>query len=224
MPKHSTSAGFSLLELLIVVAILSIVMGAAFSLMNRSQESFDRNQLHAEAHQNADFAVTRVTELVRGAGANPEGFLASAIQAVTNRETDTSAPSTSLIRVRADLDGDMALTSRVDPAANADAKYYILSSEDVTIKFLEEGDPSRNIPPNTLVLIDNTPDVAGGPAIRGIPFLLAQHIDDFSAEISADGTTVLLTITAGPSTPIDRTDPRWVTFTRVMEIRLRNRF
>jgi prepilin-type N-terminal cleavage/methylation domain-containing protein len=221
--SSTAESGFSLLELVVVVAVLTIVMGAAFSLMNRSQQSFDQNQLLAEAHQNADFAVIRVTELIRGAGANPEGFLSGGIQAVTNLEAGSSTANTSLIRVRADLDGDEQLLSRVDPDSNASAKYYILSSEDITIKFLPDGDAQNNIPRNTLAFVDNTPD-SGGAAIQGKPFILAQHISDFEAVISADGTTVTLTVTAGPSTPIAEEDPRWVTFTRVMQVRLRNRF
>jgi prepilin-type N-terminal cleavage/methylation domain-containing protein len=220
--KAESSAGFSLLEVVVVTAILTIIMGAAFELMNRSQASFDRNQLLAEAHQNADFAIVRVTELVRGAGASPNGATAGSVQGVSNKETDASADNTELIRIRSDLDGDTAFDDRVDSTTTTDAKYYILSSEDITVKFFKDGDATHDIPANTLALVDNTPDT-GGSAIQGVPFVLAEHINDFKAEISGDGASVTLTIEAGPSSITDPTDPRWVTFTRVMQVRLRNR-
>lgn len=223
LANDSRQSGFSLLELVVVVGILTIIMGAAFELMNRSQTSFDRNQILAEAHQNADFAVTRVTELIRGAGANPEGAIAGALNGITNTETEGGAASPQVVRVRSDLDGDKAVTSRVSAEDDESAQYYILSSEDVTIKYLPDGDAENDIPGHSIVLIDNTPDEEGGPAIQGVPYVLAQHITAFSAAISGDGASVTLTIEAGPSSIIDETDPRWVTFERVMQVRLRNR-
>ena len=42
--KHSSAdSGFSLIELLIAVGILTIIMGAAFQLMVKSQTNFDAN-------------------------------------------------------------------------------------------------------------------------------------------------------------------------------------
>src|SRR5262245_4848397 len=105
--------GFSLLELVITVAILTIVMGAAFQLVADSQASFDRNQLLAEAHQNADFAVLRVTELLRGAGTNPNGTTAiTPTTFLTNRDVNNTT-STHQLRILSDLDGDKQLISRV---------------------------------------------------------------------------------------------------------------
>jgi prepilin-type N-terminal cleavage/methylation domain-containing protein len=211
--------GFSLLELVVVVAVLSIVMGAAFQLMNRSQSSFDRNQMLAEAHQNAEFAVTRVTELIRGAGANPENVSTiNAIAGAVNREVGASTDSYSVIRLRSDLNGDRDVADRVDPSVVTAAEYFLLSSEDVTLKHLPNGDTSRGIEPRTIVLIDNTPGDN-----QGVPFVLAEHIVSFDCRVNTAQNQVTLELVAGPNRNIDSSDPRWATFTRRMQIRMRNR-
>jgi prepilin-type N-terminal cleavage/methylation domain-containing protein len=224
MTKHQTAppsdSGFSLIELVVVVAILTIVMGAAFKLMTSSQVDFDRNEYLAEAHENADFAILRVTELVRGAGANPNGLsVVNNIPFISNREVGSSTDDPHVIRILSDLDGDRLLTSRV---AGSGSDYYILSSEDVTIKFYQTQTTvgSVTIPANSLCIIDNTP---GTSPAQGVPIVLASNVTDFNCTVPTDPREVSVTVTGGPSRPVATNDPRYVTFTRTMQIRLRNR-
>lgn len=212
-------AGFSLLELVVAVGVLTVILGVAFSLMSSSQVSFDRNQLLAEAHQNTDFAVTRVTEILRGAGANPEGASTiNSIRFITNQATDTSPADPTLVRIRSDLDGDGLLTGHVDPSINTEAAYYIIVSEDVTLQFYLN--PTTiggvDIPGRCITMTDNNASPAQ-------PIVLAENIVGFSCPVVANPREVTLTIVGGPSRPLLTTDPRYVTFTRVMQIRLRNR-
>jgi prepilin-type N-terminal cleavage/methylation domain-containing protein len=218
--RRRTESGFSLLELVVVVAILTIVTGAAFGLMTSSQESFDRNELMAEAHENADFAVLRVTELLRGAGANPNGISSiNSLSFVSNKEANSNSNSNRVVRVLSDLNCDGATNARV---SSSGSNYYILSSEDVTLKFYPDDTTVSGVavPGHTLCMIDNT---AGTNPAQGVPVVLASNIIDFSCQVPADPRVLTVTITAGPTKSVLTSDPRYVTFTRVAQIRLRNR-
>jgi len=216
--NHSSAdAGFSLLELVVVVGVLTIVMGAAFTLMARSQESFDRNQTMAEAHQNADFAVVRVAEILRGAGSNPTGnSTVNSLPFVSNLEVGSTTVNTSVVRVRSDLDCNGATASRVSGFGDS---YYIVTSEDVTIKFYATATTvgSTSVPANSLCIIDNT---AGTDS--GVPIVLASNITAFQCTVPTDKRKLEVSITGGPSKAMPTTDPRYVTFTRTKQIRMRN--
>jgi prepilin-type N-terminal cleavage/methylation domain-containing protein len=211
--------GFSLLELVVVVSILTIIMGAAFQLMSQSQISYDRNQLLAEAHQNADFATIRIAELIRGSGSNPNGLSTiNGLYFIRNKQDDADALDTSIVRMQSDFDGDTEVTHR---AGGAGAEYYLLASEDVTLRFFPEETTfgGVTVPRRTVCMIDNT---AGDN--QGVPIVLAEHIVAFTCEVTPPiPEQVTLTITAGPSKFVEATDPRYITFTRTMQIRLRNR-
>jgi len=219
---RSTSAheaGFSLIELVVAVGILTIVMGAAFELMAHSQENFDRNELLAEAHQNADFAVVRVTEMVRGAGANPSATsTVNNIPFVSNTDANSQTDD-NRIRLLANYNGDQDYDDQVGDV-NQGALYFILTSEDVTLRFFP--DPTTvngvDIPGGTICMIDNTSTADHTPVV------LASHIVNVNFHVpTANPTSIALVITGGPSKNVLPTDPRYTTFTRTMQIRLRNR-
>jgi prepilin-type N-terminal cleavage/methylation domain-containing protein len=223
-PHSNRQSGFSLLELIIVVAILTIVTGAAFQLMSGTQASFDRNQLLAEAHQNADFAVLRVTELLRGSGTNPYGLSTiNNYKFLLYKEVGSTTNDNRVLRLLSDLNCDNATDARVTASGS---NYYILSSEDVTLKYYPDDTTvgSVTIPARSLCMIDNTPDPVGSTSPnQGVPIVLASNIAGFSSTLSADGKEITVSITAGPSRPIPVTDPRYVSFTRTAQIKLRNR-
>ena len=214
-------AGFSLLELVISVAILTIVMGAAFQLMANSQQAFDRNELLAEAHQNADFAVVRVAEMVRGAGVNPSNVSTiNNIPFVSNKETPTSTADPKLIRLLSNYNGDLDYDDQVTDVSLG-ATYYILTSEDVTLKFYAQDTDVGNgvtVPGHSICFIDNT------SSANHTPVVLASNIVDVDFTVpTANPLQMTISITGGPSKNVSPTDPRYITFTRTMQIRLRNR-
>ena len=220
MKQTTQESGFSLFELVVTVAILTVVMGAAFNLMTRSQVSYDANQIQAEAHANADFAVNRVTEIIRGAGSNPTNLTTvNWIDFLTN-------PDSSSVRVKSDLNGDGDVTDRVDAVSAATTtQYHIISSEDVTLRYYptETVVSGVTIPARTICMIDNTP-VPGTTASYDLaPIVIAQNILSFSCPAGSNPREVTLSITAGPSRAISTSDPRYRSYATSARIRLRNR-
>lgn len=218
-PRPADESGFSLIELVVVVGILTIIMGAAFQLMSQSQISYDRNQLLAEAHQNADFATIRIAEIIRGSGANPNSKISiNGLYFIRNKQNDGDAINTSIVRLQSDLDGDTFVTDR---AGGAGSEYFLLASEDVTLRFFENQTTvgGVTVPPGTICMIDNTAGTG-----QGVPIVLAEHIVAFNCPVTPPiPEQVTLTITAGPSKAVPASDPRYITFTRTMQVRLRNR-
>jgi prepilin-type N-terminal cleavage/methylation domain-containing protein len=217
---RTSQNGFSLLELVVAVGVLTIVMGAAFQLMARSQTSFDRNQFSAEAHQNADFAVNRVTEIIRGTGSNPhnDAYINSLVTiANVSGVYSGQASAEQAVRLRADLDGDKQTDDFVDSSVSG-AGFFILSSEDLILLYVEDDANfySTDVPGGTIVMIDNNRTPLK-------PVVIAENIAGFSCPVTGDPSQVTLTITAGPTHNVAPNDPRYVTFTRTMQIRLRNR-
>ena len=74
-------AGFSLAELLVVVAILGLVMGGAFTLLAASQQSYAFGAARVEAQQAARVGLERMVRELREAGYDPTGAGFAAIEA-----------------------------------------------------------------------------------------------------------------------------------------------
>jgi prepilin-type N-terminal cleavage/methylation domain-containing protein len=228
MRRASSQSGFSLVELIVSMAVLLIVMAAAFNILDRCLTSFDTNQILSEAHANSDFAVIRITEILRGAGANPgaltsvsTGYLTS-----TSQTVGTTTYTNSIITLKSDLNGNGVLTDRV---AASGSLSFIISSEDLELRFVPPGGATIygvTVPGNTIVQIDNTPNPAGQTGYH-IPVVLAQNITGFSCQLFPTGTAnpkeALLSITAGPSRTMLPTNPRYRTFTTSVRVKLRNR-
>jgi prepilin-type N-terminal cleavage/methylation domain-containing protein len=212
-------SGFSLLELVVSVAVMTVVMGTAFLLMTRSQVSFDANQIQAEAHENAAFGLNRVSEIVRGAGSNPSNIATvNALNFLTN-------PDASSVRVKSDLNGDGDVTDRIEAGGGASSQYFIIASEDVTLRYYPT-DTTVNgtlIPGRTICMIDNTPLTGTTGSYDLTPIVIVQNVLDFSCPVGANPREIMLTITAGPSRPMSQSDPRYRSYTTSTRIRLRNR-
>jgi prepilin-type N-terminal cleavage/methylation domain-containing protein len=186
MDRSARESGFSLVELVISVAILTIILTAAFTLMVRGQVAFDLNQVRAESHQNADFAVHRITEIIRGAGSNPlNATTVSALPFISNPGNDVT-----MVRVISDLNSDGTFDDVVN-TGTAGVGAFIVTSEDVTIQY--------NATDQTLEIVDNTPSASHTPVI------IAENIVGFSCPVN-DATmnpwtpyAVLVTITAKSS-------------------------
>lgn len=76
LPQEPATAGFSLLELLVSVAIITLVMGAVFDFMGQAQKRYQGNQVTTESNQSARAAMEIMTQEIGQAGNNPN-FTAS---------------------------------------------------------------------------------------------------------------------------------------------------
>ncbi|HWA15263.1 MAG TPA: prepilin-type N-terminal cleavage/methylation domain-containing protein [Gemmatimonadales bacterium] len=66
---RSSRAGFSLLEMLISLVVLSVIMAAAISVLKSQSQSFLRGSARMDLNQNARFALTTIDRTLRTLGA-----------------------------------------------------------------------------------------------------------------------------------------------------------
>jgi Tfp pilus assembly protein PilW len=205
--KHQS--GFSLLEVTIALMMLTTVVGIAFSLLNRFQQSYRYEEAYADAQRNARFAMARLNEVIRSAGTNPTATTAvnPTDFAVLLPPTSTSgtAVSSSSLRLKSDLNGDTHNTSSLS------AGDVIVTSEDVTLQL--------NQTTSQIVMVDNTPTGSGAipiaDNIRAITFTDPDGASKTNKAIQVSLVAIPSGVAAG--------DPRYreVNYTGV--IRLRNR-
>jgi prepilin-type N-terminal cleavage/methylation domain-containing protein len=202
--------GFSLIELTIALFVLTLVMGIAFSLLNRFQQTYRYEEAYADAQRNARFAMARLNEVIRSAGTNPTATTSVnptdfAVLLPPTTVSGTAVTSSS-IQLRSDLNGDTLNTSTLA------AGDVIVTSENVTLK-LDQAN-------RQIVMVDNT------PAANGSSIPIADNISSITFT-DLNGATktnkaIQVRLVAIPS-GIANGDPRYreVSYTGV--IRLRNR-
>ena len=206
MKRPENEKGFSLMEVTIALGVVTLIMGIAFTLLNRSQIIYRYEEGYAEAARNGRFAIARLEEIIRSAGTNPTGK--TTVNWLTFVDFGGGDSGTSL-RLKSDLNGDGATTSTL--SSNTDV---IVASEDVTLQL----DTSTN----TLVMIDN--NVPVDSTRRRIP--IAENIRSLS--FSDSDTTnhsrkeVNINLWAVPSGVLP-SDPRYRQVNFKSIIRLRNR-
>jgi prepilin-type N-terminal cleavage/methylation domain-containing protein len=67
--RRPRTAGFSLLEMIISLVVLSVIMGAAISVLRSQSQSFLRGGARMDLNQNARFVLTTVDRVLRTLGA-----------------------------------------------------------------------------------------------------------------------------------------------------------
>jgi len=114
--------GFSVVEALIVVAILGVVLGSIFGIAYQAQRSFDAEKRFTETSQHARVAMDEIVRYIRQAGNDPypkEGTPFPAVEVVTGN----------VINVRSDITGSYdGVTGDPDKLLNS-------PMEDVTIRY-----------------------------------------------------------------------------------------
>lgn len=198
MERESEQTGFSLLELVIAMGLLTIVMGIAVSLLSRFQIAYKADEATAEAQRNGRFAIGRLEEIVRSAGCNPTS------NTTVNSATFLIFPSgngSSSVRLKSDLDGDGKFLTTV--SSNSDV---LVTSEDVTLQ----------LSGSSLQMTDNT-------VIGSTPTTIADDIRKVTFT-DPDGTahSVVIDLIAMPS-GVRLGDPNYVETEFVSTVKLRNR-
>lgn len=203
-------SGFSLLELVVVLLVLTTIMGIVFSLLNGFQQSYRYEEAYADAQRNARFAVARLNEVIRSAGTNPRSITTvnqsdflEMLEPTTTHGTEISSEA---IRLRSDLDGDTLNATRI--SLNSDV---IVVAEDLTLRL--------NQTTRQIVMDDNTVS----PAIS-IP--IADNIRSIRFTDPAGSArthkAIRIEVVAVPS-GIEEGDPRFREVIYGAMIRLRNR-
>lgn len=132
--------GFSMVELLVTIAILTTFVAAIAPLMEGGHRSFSTERAIADALDDARFAMGRIAELVRGAGSNP--------RRVRPLVPVTIDPGGTTVRLLSDFNGDGDL---LDSPFGTDGIASLPAPEDVTLSLVG----------TTVMMQDNTP-AAGG--------------------------------------------------------------
>ena len=79
MARRAGEAGFSLVELLVVLAVLGLVMAGALGLLDAGTRSYALGAARTEAQQAARIALERMARELRQAGYDPTGAAGPAI-------------------------------------------------------------------------------------------------------------------------------------------------
>src|SRR5262249_11287850 len=126
MNSTERQAGFSLIEVMVGLGVLTILLGITFTLLNRFQVTYQIEEGYADAARNARFAAVRLEEIIRSAGTNPTGKTAVNWLTFVDFGGGNSGPSLHLL---SDLNGDGATNSAL--SNNSDV---IIVSENITLQ------------------------------------------------------------------------------------------
>ena len=203
-------SGFSLMEVIIALLVLTVVLGMAFSLLNRYQQSYRYEEAYADAQRNARFAVARLNEIIRSAGTNPTANTTvnptNFVSLLAPTTASGTAVSSSSLQLRSDLNGDTLNTTTV--SSNSDV---IVTSENVTLRL--DAANSRIImddntvnPPLSVIIADN---------IRTLTFTDPNGASNTNKAIQVQLVAIPSGIAVG--------DPRYREVSYNATIRLRNR-
>ena len=100
------TAGFSLLELIISISLLSLLMAAVFDTVWRVEKGYSHEKRVSAMQENQRYAMEMITRALRNAGNNPEGIAVDKV----DLDPDGNGQKDS-IRIQSDCnppDGDIA--------------------------------------------------------------------------------------------------------------------
>ena len=209
-PERKHESGFSLMELIISLMVLTVVMGVAFMLLNRFQQSYRYEEAYADAQRNARFAVARLNEIIRSAGTNPTANTTvnptNFVSLLAPTTASGTAISSSSIQLRSDLNGDTFNNTTISLDSDV-----IVTSENLTLRL--------DAPNSRIVMDDNT---AGGSTnvtiaenIRSVTFTDPNGASNTNKAIQVKLVAIPSGIASG--------DPRYREVSYNATIRLRNR-
>ena len=209
-PDRKYESGFSMMELIIALMVMTVVMGIAFMLLNRFQQTYRYEEAYADAQRNARFAVARLNEVIRSAGTNPTANTTvnptNFISLLAPTTASGTAVSSSSIQLRSDLNGDTLNTSTV--SSNSDV---IVTSENLTLRLDAANnrivmDDNTVIPPLSVTIAEN---------IRSVTFTDPNGASNTNKAIQVKLVAIPTGIASG--------DPRYREVSYNATIRLRNR-
>lgn len=213
--RLASSAGFTLVELLVAMLVSIGFMGAAVAVSSQMQNAYRRQLEAADAQQEGRYALEWITRIIRSAGNNP--FY----------RTTTPCPTTGTVvmAVRMDPNGngqndDVRLQTDVSPAdgrIGGVAGACDEAGEDMTIAY----DPANRV----VTARDNNVDAAAllrtDSVVSGLQFVFRDASHNVTA--SASAVSYIETVLTVQSRVVDPTTKLPVTYTLRSETRIRNR-
>jgi prepilin-type N-terminal cleavage/methylation domain-containing protein len=208
MDTKRSEGGFTLMEMVVSLAILTVVMGVAFMLLNRFQQTYRYEDIYTDAQRNGRFAIARLNEIIRTAGTNPTGDMIvngwRFVEFGSAGNFPTGVSSGDSLRLRSDLNGDRQSVSTITSDSDV-----IVTSENVVIRFE---------PANRRIIMTDLNTVGAGSVTP-----LADNISNLTFS-DPDGSRreVLVELVAVPSGVLVG-DPMYREVRYTTTIRLRNR-
>ncbi len=208
--QRAENAGFSLLELLVSVAVVTVVMGAVFEFMGQTQKRYQGNQVATEANQSARAAMEVMTQEIGQAGNNPSFIMNGYAPTFTANKTLSAAITTPKAQSQcAGLSPDITQVNpgtwlSVDTGANAEMVQVISTSA-------VSGNPCGGS--NQIQAVFEQAHASGAPAIvynMPYPSGILQgsatsnaHTLEFFGDINDDGVIryVVYALYAPPTAP-----------------------
>lgn len=132
--RRRAEAGFSLVEMLTVTAVVAIVMLLAGELITRMQRGYETQREQLEAIDNARAALDTMVRLVRMAGNNPRQ-LGGVLAIVPDADGNGSPDSLGVMADWNPADGDFD-----DPYESV-----LFFVQDAQLRKLEAGDPAEGV-------------------------------------------------------------------------------
>ena len=215
MHSAADSRGFTLAELLVSMAIGSLVVGSAVLLTGQMQKSYDSQTEGAAVQQEARYAMDWISRTLLSAGSNPTRItvgdcpVAGTAFSAIRRDPDADGVNDD-VRIHADINPPNGLLGGLGGACNE-------ANEIITIAH----DPANA----TITRQDHSVDVAAvSMSDEVITQLLFQYFTANGAVAAVDGTVSVVRVTITAATPDN--DPytgQPVTFTTSNDIRMRSR-
>ena len=182
LAARSPSAGFTLIEVLITIAMISIFIPAVYSVYAIMSRSMTTQGVVADVQQSVRFSLDFMVQDIRMAGLDPLSSSGASIEQATATK----------IRFTADLD----MNGAIDAPLNEERVTYLLDTVNNQLdQILYEGTGSQN----TQALIEN---------VTALAFTYLDETDTVTATL-ADIRTVVISLTsqapAGQQGMISRT-------------------
>lgn len=173
-------AGFTMLEMLTSVAIVTMLMSAVFSFMYQAQKRFQGNQVDAEANQSVRAAMELLTQEIGQAGYNPDFYpnktLTAAVTGTALPACVSLSPDTSEINLG---DWIMVDTGAANEIVQVSTTGAGCAPNQIPVRFL------NNHPAGAPVVSYKMPYADG---ILRFPGSSTDSILEFFGDINGDGT------------------------------------
>ncbi|MBI4454908.1 MAG: prepilin-type N-terminal cleavage/methylation domain-containing protein [Acidobacteria bacterium] len=127
MRFHKSQSGFTFLELLISLTILTIVSGSVFFLFRENQQRYEAEQDYVAAVQNARVSLDVISRYLRQAGNNPQSATFTPL-----------SYSNGTLTIRSDLTGSNAAQNPLDSTGDPD-KQLTAAYEQITVRYDSSG-------------------------------------------------------------------------------------